>query len=199
MVDVEEMLPVIEKISKQVASDYPDVDWEDIRGGVCLFVIENKNSLKSKEEGGNPNWILRRVANQLCKEERVQHLQLSSQYSYRPSDVAKILETAWTTDAIDGTHVPEDATSQKPSSDPLDLASDVRAAYDTLSEDLKITIFMRYALGEIPDNRSYERKRLNKAIKELTLRLNRYRGNRLPTRRRAVSNASARAMISEGY
>lgn len=198
MADIEALLPLIEKISKQVSADYPDIDWQDVRGEICLFVLSTK-SLKSKDEGGNPGWILRRVGTNFCKKERVQQLYLSPQYSYRPSDVVKILETAWSSNTLDKTYVPEDAASLAGVSDPLDLASDIREAYDTLSGDLKKSIFMRYALGEIPEKNSYARKRLNQAVKELTQRLNGYRGKHIPVRRKAISNAESNAIISQTY
>lgn len=197
---VEELLPLIEKVARQVASDYPDVSWEDIRGGLCIFVMENAKSIKTREEGGNPNWLLKRVAGTLCKEERAKQNYLSPQYAYRPSDVAKILETAFSVEHMDKTHVPEDAVSMKSGSDEVEVASDIRDAYNRLPSDLKVAIFTRYALGEIPDNASYERKKLNRAVKELTRLVNNYRGKGPFTGRRTVmSNASAHAVISRNY
>lgn len=197
---VEELLPLIERIARQVASDYPDVSWEDIRSGLCLFVIENEKSIKLRDEGGNPNWLLKRVAGTLCKEERVSQLTLSPQYAYRPSDVSKILETAFSVEHIDKTFVPEDAESMKAGTDEIEIASDIRDAYTRLPLDLKQSIFRRYALGEVPDNASYERKRLNRAVKELTRILNNYRGRGPFTGRRTImSNAAAHAVISRNY
>lgn len=197
---VEDLLPLIEKVSKQVASDYPDISWEDIRGGLCIFVMENAKSIKTRDEGGNPNWLLKRVAGTLCKNERAQQNYLSPQYAYRPSDVSKILETAFSVEYMDKTHVPDDAISMKSGSDEVEVASDIRDAYNRLPSDLKIAIFTRFALGEIPDNASYERKKLNKAVKELTRLVNNYRGKGpFNGRRHVVTNASAHATISRNY
>lgn len=197
---VTELLPLIERVSKQVASDYPDVEWEDIRSGLCIFVMQNANSIKLKEEGGNPNWLLKRVAGTLCKEERAQQHRVSVQYSYRPSDVSRILETAFSLEHIDQTHVPDDAVSLKSGFDAVEIALDIRDAYNRLNEDMRASIFKRYALGEIPDNASYERKKLNKAVKELSRILNSYRG-RGPYvgRRTIVSNSAAHAIIANNY
>lgn len=197
---VEELLPLIERVAKQVASDYPDVQWEDIRSGLCIFVMENAKSIKLRDEGGNPNWLLKRVAGTLCKEERAQQHRVSVQYSYRPSDVSRILETAFSIEHIDKTHVPDDAVSLKSGFDGVEVALDIRDAYNRLSADLKESVFRRYALGEIPDNASYERKKLNKAVKELTRILNSYRGKGPFTGRRTImSNAAAHAVISNNY
>lgn len=197
---VEELLPLIERISKQVSSDYPDVQWEDIRSELCIFVLQNAKSIKMREEGGNPNWLLKRVAGTLCKEERAQQHRVSVQYSYRPSDVSRILETAFSVEHLDQTHVPDDAVSLKSGNDPIEIALDIRDAYGRLPLDLRQSIFKRYGLGEIPDNASYERKKLNKAVKELTRILNNYRG-RGPFigRRTIVSNAAAHAIVANNY
>ena len=199
MANVEELLPDIENIARVVASDYPDIDWRDVRQHLCLFVLEKKTAFKVEDSGWGAKKILKRVAQQFCKDERNQQNYLSAQYSYRPSDVTKILETAWSIAEITDTYVPEDAVSVKNDADPLDLASDVRQAYESLPDDLRASIFSRYALGEVPLNASYERKKLNKAVKELTRILNTYRGSRLPFRRRVISNAKANALISKGY
>lgn len=197
---VEELLPLIEKIARNVAADYPDVQWEDIRSGLCIFVMENAKSIKLREEGGNPNWLLKRVAGTLCKDERAQQHRTSVQYQYRPSDVSKILETAFSVEHLDKTFVPEDAESLKSGSDEIEIGSDIRDGYGRLPLDLKQAIFKRYALGEIPDNASYDRKKLNKAIKELTRIVNNYRGRGPFTgRRNVMSNASAHAVISRNY
>lgn len=199
MVNLEELLPEIETLSRVVASDYPDIDWRDIRQHLCEFILIKGEAFKIEGSGWGAKKILKKVADQYCKDERTQQNYLSAQYSYRPSDVMKILETAWDLVEIDKTYVPEDAVSIKSASDPLDLAADVRQAYDSLNDDLRLSIFTRYALGVVPENASYERKKLNKAVKELTRILNGYRGKQLPTRRRVVSNSTATAIISKGY
>lgn len=197
---VTELLPLIERVARQVASDYPDVEWEDIRSGLCIFVMQNANSIKMRNEGGNPNWLLKRVAGTLCKEERAQQHRVSVQYSYRPSDVSRILETAFSVEHIDKTHVPDDAVSLKSGFDGVEIALDIRDAYNRLNMDMKESVFRRYALGEVPDNASYERKKLNKAVKELTRILNSYRGRGPFTgRRHVMSNSAAHAVISNNY
>lgn len=199
MADLEELLPSIEKIARITASDYPDIDWRDVSQHLSLFVLEKGDSFRVEASGWGARKILKKVAQQFCKEERTQQNHLSSQYSYRPSDVTKILETAWSVETLDQTFVPEDAASIKNTNDPLDIASDIREAYDRLGSDLRISLFKRFALGEIPPNASYERKKLNKAVRELTRILNSYRGSGLPSRRVSISNHKANAIISKGY
>lgn len=209
MVNVEELLPDIERISRNVSSDYPDIDWRDIRQTLCLFILEKGDQLVWEGGGGSVLSILKKVAQQHCKDERTQQNYLSSQYSYKPSDVIKILESGFVRVVIDektresiinNSYVPEDAVSiDNTSVDALDVATDVIDAYERLPLDQRNALFRRYALGEIPVHASYDRKKLNKAVKELTRILNGYKGRQLPSRRRVVSNSTATAIISKGY
>jgi len=193
----EDLAKIIDSLAKSVAKDYPDIDWEDLRQEMAIFVVKNGKSIKLKEDGGNPRWLMERVAKQAAKEIRTQHLILTAQYAYRPSDVKEILETAFNPEARESSYVPEDAVSLD-GIDSLQISSDVMAAYELLKPEWKEVIFRRYALNQIPSNETYERKKLNKAINELTYRLNTYRGS-TKDRRKILSNAGARAAYSEVY
>jgi DNA-directed RNA polymerase specialized sigma24 family protein len=219
----EDLAVTIDRVARRVAADYPDIDWEDLRQQLVVFVLENGESIKLKEDGGNPNWLLGRVAQTYSKKLRSQHMSLSPQYAYRPSDVKAILETAFDQTARGETHVPDDARNPLSNTftvydtdgagssvkerdpfaevDAMEVASDVMAAYNRLNPEERKTIFCRYALGWIPDNASYERKKLNSAIKELTYRLNTYRGKGPYDRRmrKAKSNSGSQVAISKTY
>lgn len=196
----EDLAETIDRVARRVAGDYPDIDWEDVRQELSLFVIMNGESIKLREDGGNPTWLLNKVAQTYCLKVRTQHMSLSPQYAYRPSDVKKILETAFSVEDVMETYVPDDAKSMK-GLDEVEIASDVKAAYDRLNQDERVSIFRRYALGQVPDNASYERKKLNAAVKKLTHKLNTYRGKGPDERRmrRVLSNAGSRAAISDLY
>jgi DNA-directed RNA polymerase specialized sigma24 family protein len=208
----------IDRVARNVASDYPDIDWQDLRQELALFVLERGKSIKLRDQGGNPKRLLVLVANDYCKKLRTQHMSLSPQYAYRPTDIVQILDTAFF-DSPDNGYVPDDARSplsktfniydpngyfRAESIDPfhendfLDVASDVKAAIKKLKPELREALYDRFVLQKHPDNNSYERKRLNKAVNELTLKLNWYRGN-VTDRRKAISNAGAKAAISESY
>jgi DNA-directed RNA polymerase specialized sigma24 family protein len=193
----DDLSEVIDRVARSVAKDYPDIEWEDVRQELVVFVLQHGKSIKLREEGGNPKWLLERVAQTYAKKNRTQHLILTSQYAYRPSDVKQILETAFMPEQRENTYVPEDASSLD-GIDSLQISSDVMAAYELLKPDMKEVLFRRYALNQVPSNETYERKRLNKAINELTLKLNSYRGS-ARNRRKVLSNAGARAAISEVY
>lgn len=195
----EDLKDDIDRVAKKVASDYPDMDWEDVRQELAVFVLTNGKSIKLREEGGNPRWLLTRVAQTYCKDQRTQHLTLSPQYAYKPSDVKEILEHAFTSEVVTKIDDFDDGREDLEGFDLIAVASDVKNAYDQLKVDLKIAIFKRYALKEIPERDSYDRKKLTQAIKELTRRLNTYKGGYSNPGRRAISNAGARARISEVY
>lgn len=200
MADLEELMPVVEHISRMTASDYPDIEWEDVRQHLCLFILEKADALKYEGNGGSVKSILKKVAKDFCKKERAQQNFLSSQYSYRPSDVKKILESAFDQEGLDKTYVPEDARSVKSAMDEVEIASDVRDAFLRLAPDYQISLFMRYAMREVPAHASYERKRLNKAVNELTRILNSYRGRGpFVGRRTIVSNSTAQTIISKDW
>lgn len=239
----EDLAEDIDRVSRQVARDYPDIDWQDVRQELALFVVQRGKSIKLKNEGGNPKRLLILVANEYCKKERTQHMALTPQYAYRPSDVSLVLETAYL-GRSNADFVPDDARSPlsktfnrfdvdrsfdvgasyereresfsddddsrgtqevvSVSPDPfhevdfVEVSSDVRAAAQKLKPVLKEAIYNRYVLGIVPENNSYERKKLNKAVNELTRKLNWYRGT-TGDRRKVVSNAGSRAVISETY
>lgn len=188
----------IDKIAKFVAKDFPDIDWQDVRQHLALFVLERGSSIKLKSEGGQPNWILKKVAQTYCKDQRVQHLTLSPQYAYRPSDVMKLLELAFTTEAL--TEIEElDLWEKVEGFDLLDMTSDIKRAFDRLKHDDKVAIFRRFAVG-IPANDSYERKKLNGAIKTLTYNLNSFVGREPGDNfRKHTTSAGSRYELSSVY
>lgn len=186
----------IDRIAKFVAKDFPDIDWEDVRQHLVLFVLERGKSIKLKDEGGQPNWILKKVAQTYCKDQRVQHLTLSPQYAYRPSDVMKLLELAFTTSALQEIE-DLDLWEKVEGFDLLDMTSDVKRAFDRLKHDDKVVIFRRFAVG-IPPNDSYERKKLNKAVNTLTYNLNSFSGEPGDTARK-VRNTAASYELASAY
>lgn len=217
----EDLKEMIDSVAKKVARDYPDVDWEDLRQQLVVFVLENGKSLKLRSEGGNPRKILTLVAESYSKKLRVQHLTLTPQYAYRPSDVMLILETCFNPDMVQAGYVPDDARDPLSKTfnvfddeksfaikeqdyfhmaDAMEVSSDVKRAFLLLKVELQEALLLRYGLGQVPDNSSWQRKRLNKAVNELTYRLNTYRGDVFDKKqRKSMRNAAARVRFSEGW
>ncbi len=216
----EDLKSDIDTVARVVAKDYPDIDWEDLRQHLCLYILENGKSIKLKEHGGNPKRLLFLIAKTYAKKLRVQHMTLSPQYSYRPSDVSLILENAWQGVSA-ASYVPDDArdklsrtfTQYDPDGsfktkdvdpyhfpDAMEVASDVRKAFAGLKPIHQEAIFRRFALNEKPSNETWDRKRLNQAVNELTYRLNTYKGDVFePQIRKSVSAAGARVRNAENY
>lgn len=186
-VNVEEFLPEIEKIARVISSDFPDVDWEDVRQELCLFVLTTP-ALTIEGSGWSARHILSRQAYNYCKKQRSEQLYLSAQYSYRPSDVKKLLESGMI-------KIPEDSISELSEMDKSDAKVDVLDAIMKLSLEHRWALYRRYSLGEIPENASYERKKLNSAVKDLAYIMNTYHA----VRRSAMTNSKANAIISNGW
>lgn len=216
----EDLKDEIDRAARMVAKDYPDIDWEDLRQEIVVFVLENGKSIKLREYGGNPRRILFLLAQTHAKKLRTQHLTISPQYAYKPSDVKLILESAFM-DSPRAGYVPDDARSPLSNTfnsfdanagfkveavDPfqeadfIEVASDVKAAMAKLKPTLRKALYNRYVLNIIPENASWERKELNKALNELTFKLNTYRGDVFTHHsRKAISNSAATMRISGTY
>ncbi len=82
----------VERTAKYVSRDFPDVESEDLIQEMYEFVL--------RRGWTNPNdesitIILKRVAMTKAMMLRTQHLTVSPQYSYRPSEVRSILENVF--------------------------------------------------------------------------------------------------------
>ncbi|GIG57374.1 hypothetical protein Lfu02_17460 [Longispora fulva] len=198
--------PVIASVARKYASEYPGVEREDISQELHLFALENAKSFVDKENA-NFRFIFERAARRYCGKSRAQGLTISAQYGYRPEDVRRILETYVAPEQWPNTHVPDDARSLKPHADPLDMCADVALSLAGLDEDDRQILHSRYVLGEVPDNSSAARKRLNKAVDRLTAAMNSFKGEwhaeratrGFPGSRSAVSNATAQRQSTHDY
>lgn len=104
----------INRITRSVARDFPDVSPEDLAQDLWVVVLEN--------QWDNPDitgavYVLRRVARATAMKYRTQQLSVSVQYAYRPSEVRKILAKVfdhqdWPTRSVpgfthNGEHLPQ--------------------------------------------------------------------------------------------
>lgn len=183
---------LVDRTTSFIVRDFPDVEREDVVQALFLFVFENRDKLKSPDQVGATR-TLARAAKEFAWDQRKQHLALSTQYSYRTSDVKHILETAFNHDSWENVRVPDDARSEF-NDVFLEINSDVLRAYQSLGHSQKKTIFERYALGIYPENQT-EVKRLYRAIVALTDNLNWYQRPRdveYVGTRRVKTNANSR-------
>lgn len=187
----------IKRTANFVARDFPDVEREDLRQELYLFVLAHP-TLESPEKPGS-TVVLAKAAKMYAWNQRKQHLQLTAQYSYRTSDVRAILETVFEPSAWEGVNVPEDAKSEF-NDVFLEINCDVKRAWESLGYAMKQTIFKKYALGWEFERGSAESKRLSRAIERLTDNLNFYR--KPPDRdyvgsRKVITSANARYNVSK--
>ena len=187
---------IVSKTAYFVAKDFPDVEVEDLFQDLMTYVLGN-NHLKSPDAEHVPSGLYKRAV-KFAWEYRKQSLYITSQYSYRTSDVRKILETVFNHNQWATSFLPDDAKSLS-DDDRLVVNSDIKRAYDALSETYQVALFTRYALKVIPDN-SKEKSRLNRAVEKLTDFINffqfaqRHEG---PGKRRVITNATANYIIQE--
>src|SRR5688572_29963947 len=186
---------LIGRVATFTVRDFPDVEKEEVIQELYLFVVENSDRLKSPDQVGALK-SLSRAAKEYAWSLRKQHLQLSSQYSYRTSDVRHILETVFIHDDWANVRIPDDAASEF-NDVFLEINSDVKRAYDKLGHVQKKAIFSRYALGEVPTDPP-DKQRLYRALTALTDNLNWYQkpmGSQYVGGRKVITNGNARYNI----
>lgn len=183
------------KVARFTASDFPDVEADDIEGKLLVFLAERKMFARDPETDGYA-YHLNRKAAYFAWEERKEHLCISPQYAYRTRDISALLENLFDHSRWSDAAVPEDARSFENShaTDGIEMTSDLSWAFDRLPENYKRSIFSRYALGEVPARGSSEAKTLNRAKQRMAEILNTFHRTQHegPGARKAASNAQAR-------
>lgn len=187
---------LVRRTASFVCRDYPDVEREDMQQELFIFILSNRGKLRYPDQVGAAS-ALSKQAQFIAGQIRAQHLQLSAQYSYRTSDVRSILQTVFDRQDWSSVRIPDDARSEY-NDVFLEINSDVSRAWKSLGHSQKVAIFEKYALNSPPEDAA-ARKRLQRAIEQLTDSLNWYR--RQPDRdyvgtRRVITNAHSRANIS---
>lgn len=189
------------RVARFTASDFPDIDADDIEGQLLVFLAERKLFDTDPETDGYA-YALNRKAHYFAWEERKEHLILSPQYAYRTRDVSMLLENLFDYSRWAEASVPDDAKSFENShaTDGIEMTSDLSRAYDLLPENYKRAVYARYALGEIPPRGTSEAKLLNRAKARMAEVLNTYhRPEKVgPGSRRVVSNARSRYELDSG-
>jgi hypothetical protein len=188
---------IVTKTARFVARDFPEVEEEDLFQDLMLWVLQNK-ALKNPDAPYTTTGLFKRAV-AIAWGYRKQSLYITSQYSYRTSDVRKILETAFDLTEWANGYVPEDA-KELSSDDKLIVHADIKRAFMYLSDSYKKSIFLRYALKDKPTDQSgYDR--LRRAVEKLTDILNFYPPKYDHTgvgNRRVISNATASYTIQRG-
>lgn len=186
---------IVSRTVRFVIKDFPDVEYDDLFQDVMAYVLGNRNL--RNPDGQHVSTGLYKKAVSYAWEYRKQSLYITSQYSYRTSDVKKILETLFDYKEWTESFLPDDAKSLS-EDDRLVVNSDIKKAYDALSDEYKQSLFSRYALKILPEG-SNAKRNLNRAVEKLTDYINFYQFGREtegPGSRRTISNATAHYIIT---
>lgn len=193
--DINDWLPSIDTAARYVSNDFPDIEFEDVRSELVIFVLEKKQLTDPDQPGATT--ALQRFARNYAWDQRKQHLTLSSQYSYRPSDVRRILETLGNYRNWPNAKTPEDAKSMK-GNDSIEMSADISRAFAKLRGPYQEIIAARFFKKQTFESGSADSKRLSRAIGALCDILNFY--DREAYERRTVwSNAKAHAVLTNQY
>lgn len=195
--DINEWLPKIDQVASFFSQDFPDVEYDDVRSDLIIFVLENKHL--NDPEHGVVGTALRRRAQAYAWDQRREHLTLSVQYSYRPSDVRRLLETLGNYRTWPNAKTPEDAKSRR-GNDSIEMSADVSRAFAKLRGPYQDVIRSRYfsGTGNTFETGSAESKRLSRAIAALCDILNFY-SYETADRRVVMSNAQARSLLDNQW
>lgn len=156
---------VLSKVAHFVSRDFPEVEEEDLYQDLMVYILERP--LLVDPDADYVSKGLYDVATKRAWEYRQQGLTLSPQYSYRTSDVKRILETVFDYEAWEGAHLPEDMRADDVFDDSVTAHSDVKAAYNHLGKAYQRTLVDKYLMKE-----EVSSDRLRNAIERLTDILN---------------------------
>lgn len=167
---IDDYLPVVNQISRFVAHDFPNVEQDEIKTELTVWLMERKPS--QPPDNRLLFRALRRRAKGYALYQRSVALHKSVQYEYRPSDVRRILEDLWVSDRA-SQFVPGDARSTMDTSmDGSDTAADISWALELLPETDYFLLCRKYRFAHTLED-SQERK-IRRIVDRLTDILNSY-------------------------
>lgn len=192
---------VIEKVSRSVVKDFPDLEYDDLTQELYLAVLTHRDTIPEPSAEDDQSNLILHIAKNYARKNRTQALNLSPQYNYRQSDVRKILEESmWYYSQWTDGYTPEDDPSEYRQIDPIIARSDIAWAIDFLPSHYKNAIIGRFKEGMIPQTGTAEYSRLDRALRKLTDILNSYKRERPqdgPGTRKVITNATARFIIDK--
>lgn len=188
---------LIARVAKFVAWDFPNITYEDLYQSLWVFVLETP-SLDANRQGVYT--LLTKKAKTIAWDTRKEDLRLTSQYSYRTSDVREILEGIFEYESWAKGYCPADAVGDDRMGS-VDVRADVTWALEKLPPQYQDIIYSRFRNNVQFEPHSAERRRLNRAVKRLTDVLNSYYRSSAtsghPGRRKTMTNAQARYLLEE--
>lgn len=166
----EEYDEVVSRVAKFTVHDFPNVDLEDVEQELWLWLCETVGAGEQIPDDYHLPNTLRFVAKSYAWKVRKDQLHINDQYSYRTSDVRRLLDTLFDSGSWEAAAVPADAISEL-GNDGIDMSCDLMMAYNKLIHSYKVIIFRRFALNDKLD--ANESKYLSTAISRLAQLLNR--------------------------
>ena len=129
-------------------------DWEDIANNVFERVWKmDKNGDFDAVGHDSEDFYksIKRYTQKAVNDERVDYMYFKGAYLYpRPAILALLDKLAWG-------ETPESLSL-------VETRVDIHRAYDRLSDNYKLALFSRYALGVVPEPSSAERRTLSRAV-----------------------------------
>lgn len=165
---------LIDRVSKFVVRDFPDVDDVDIAKSLWDFVLSTPE-FTDPDNDGVPGALIK-VGKRYAWQYRKEYLKLTSQYTYRASDIRRILDTQFDYEDWEVTFVPDDARSEL-GNDHIELAADLSlglAKLRAFSPDYYHAVVKWYRDHDHHPKGSPERGFCREAVEALTEIMNGY-------------------------
>lgn len=214
-----ELIDNCNRVARNVAREYAAVEFEDLSQELAVTVWRNWNSKVL-----DLNKWMYSVAHNLAAGMHEREMQCKNvvQYKYTEGVVRKVLEYSFLYQNWEQIPLPDSARSAPRGTRPVydeetstdiykgipdptdarDVAADVQIALDLLNESDRIVLIERYKFGIKYPGGSTEAKRLSRAVRRLTDKLNTPRGQGdvdTHQQRRAISNSQANYIVKSAW
>jgi DNA-directed RNA polymerase specialized sigma24 family protein len=201
-------------VASRVARDFSAIEADDLAQELFLEAWRAGDRIENRD-----SWLYK-VANALAIDlhEKLMKYKGYSQYEYTPNMVRQVLEYSFVYQNWEHLPLPDSARSAPRTArafwdekvqadvyqsvndptDSRDVAADVQSALDMLSESDRVALIKRYKFGLRP-SAGAETTKLYRAVKNLTKKLNSYKGLQEDARmsgRKAMRNSAAQAHIA---
>lgn len=144
----------IQDAAKSACRKWAMKDWEDIANNVFEYVWKRDQNGDFDEVGHDSEDFyksIKRYTQKAVNDERVDYMYFKGAYLYpRPIILSMLDKLAWG-------ETPETLSL-------VETRVDVHRAYGRLSENYKLALFSRYALGVVPAPSTAERRMLSRAV-----------------------------------
>lgn len=158
-------------VAKRIAYEYPGIDTDDIEQEIYLHLAENISTVRSYNNAAL-EMAMKTGGKAYADRERMAYTYQSAEWIYTPNEVRALFEEAYF-DAGMWENAPQKETGEFMITAKNITVSlwDIDTAFEALSVDDQVAIKSRYEYG-IPFADDSERKRVNRAIDRVTMKIN---------------------------